>query len=77
MSAGALKYLPSNEILCRGNISFRDLKEIFPLQRISFEGRYFNAPVDTDAYLKRLYGDYMKLPDRDKREIHTIKKEML
>ncbi len=60
-----------------GFTAFRDLKEIFPLQRILFEGKYFNAPADTDAYLKRLYCDYMKLPDRDKREIHTIQKEML
>jgi len=54
----------------------RDLKDIFPVQKIIFEGKYFNAPSYPDAYLKKLYGDYMKLPDEDQRRVHAIKCEI-
>lgn len=37
--------------------------EIFPLKDIEFEGHYFPAPHDCDQYLKRLYGDWNKIPD--------------
>jgi lipopolysaccharide cholinephosphotransferase len=50
----------------------RELDNIFPLKKICFEGIYFSAPVNTDAYLKELYGDYMQLPAEDKRRMHTI-----
>lgn len=36
---------------------------IFPLCEISFEGECFYAPGNHDAYLKSLFGDYMKLPE--------------
>ena len=39
-------------------------QDIFPLTTVIFEGREFPAPHDVDAYLRRQYGDYMKLPDR-------------
>lgn len=52
------------------------MKNIFPLQKILFEGKYFNAPADADAYLKDMYGDYMKLPDEEKRRAHIIKSEV-
>ena len=38
-------------------------KELFPLTTIEFEGYHFPVPRDTEAYLHRLYGDYMKIPD--------------
>lgn len=42
----------------------RRLEEVFPLSKVTFEGYEFSAPNDSDAYLKRLYGnDYMKIPD--------------
>lgn len=50
-----------------------NMDNIFPLQKILFEGKYFNAPADTDAYLKDRYGDYMKIPDPQKRQTHTLK----
>lgn len=43
-------------------------------QRISFEGRQFYAPAQTDAYLKKIYGNYMELPPEEKRysDLKTI-----
>lgn len=38
------------------------IEDIFPLKTIDFEGCTFPAPNDTDMYLKRLYGDWRKLP---------------
>ena len=37
--------------------------ELDPLTMVEFEGHQFPAPCDTDAYLRRLYGDYMKIPE--------------
>lgn len=41
----------------------RDLDDIFPLQRIEFEGTMYNAPKDIHTYLSKIYGDYTKLPE--------------
>ena len=38
-------------------------QDIFPLTTVVFEGHEFPAPHDVDAYLRRQYGDYMKIPD--------------
>ena len=35
-----------------------------------FEGKAYNAPADTDRYLKDLYGDYRKLPPKDQQIAH-------
>lgn len=35
-----------------------------------FEGIYFNTPDNYDEYLSNLYGDYMKLPPKDKQVSH-------
>ena len=44
----------------------------FPLREGSFEGRKILLPANPDAYLKRLYHNYMELPPEDKRESHFI-----
>lgn len=44
--------------------------EVFPTGEIEFEGYRFKAPRDCDAYLRRIYGDYMSLPDPDRIEKH-------
>ena len=36
------------------------------LCNVEFEGLQFKAPLNWDAYLKRAYGDYMKLPPIEK-----------
>lgn len=48
----------------------RFAEDLFPLNRIEFEGELFPAPHDTHAYLTKIYGDYMKLPDLDKISPH-------
>ena len=51
-------------------------KEIFPQEifnshtLIPFEGRKFRAPLNSDTYLRTLYGDYMTLPPADKQVSH-------
>lgn len=37
---------------------------------IKFETVEFDAPEQLDAYLTKLYGDYMKLPPVEKRQLH-------
>lgn len=37
---------------------------------IDFEGIKVNAPENYDEYLKKIYGDYMKLPPKEQRENH-------
>ncbi len=42
-------------------------------QSLPFEGRQWPVPVETDAYMKTLYGDdYMQLPPPEKRETHAV-----
>jgi len=45
---------------------------IFPLSKISFEGKEYNAPGNIHAFLKKLYGDYMKLPPAESQVLSNI-----
>lgn len=38
-----------------------------------FEGEKFTSLKNYDGYLKLIYGDYMKLPDEEDRQVHTVK----
>ena len=49
----------------------RYAKEIFPLTTHIFEGHQLPVPHDTDAHLRHLFGDYMKLPDLNKLALHV------
>ena len=46
----------------------------FPPRDGLFEGRIVRLPADTDAYLTRLYHNYMQIPPEEKRESHFIVK---
>lgn len=60
--------LPSNN--WHGMVQERT--DILPVGRIRFENQEFDAPHDPDAYLKKLYKNYMQLPPEDKRDIHSV-----
>lgn len=53
--------------------SKRFRSEIFPCVEIEFEGHKFLAPNNFDSYLTHIYGDYMKIPKLEDRQItHEI-----
>ena len=55
-------------------MDFRLHDEIFPLTSLTFEGSQFPVPNDVDSYLRRLYGDYWKIPDV--KDVHMIDNEI-
>lgn len=55
--------------------SFADkhlIAPIFPLKRIEFEGKAFNAPNDTDTYLTESYGNWRRIPEDNEIETHHV-----
>ena len=42
-------------------------------EKVEFEGELFNAPGCWNEYLSNLYGDYMKLPPKEKQVAHVMK----
>lgn len=48
------------------------LDDIFPLKEIEFEGCMFMGPSNPNAYLRTMYGNYMKIPVPEKRRIHAL-----
>lgn len=54
-----------------GEMLIRD--ELFPLKTNVFEGTKVSVFHNEDYYLSNLYGDYMKIPPKDKREKHFVK----
>lgn len=51
-----------------GTVYTKDM--VFPLTDIQFEDHTFLGPADPDRCLKASYGDYMKIPPKDKRHSH-------
>lgn len=49
----------------------RRMEDILPLAEMDFEGRKFPVPRDTDAVLTLKYGDWRRLPDIDKINVHV------
>jgi lipopolysaccharide cholinephosphotransferase len=47
-------------------------EEIYPLQKVEFEGHVFYAPACTDSYLKGIFGDYMTLPPQEMQVSHGL-----
>lgn len=48
-----------------------DKSVIYPLKKIKFEGKEFYIPNNTHELLKITYGDYMKIPSPENRQIHA------
>lgn len=69
-----IEFLPGRKIRILGNLAWRgqfyDDDEIFPLIELEFEGKMFFAPKNYHQFLTERYGDYMKIPPPEKREIH-------
>jgi len=71
-------YYESEYVICLGG--FNKSKEIMERKafgdtiRLPFEGKNYCAPEGYDAWLRKTYGDYMKLPPVDQRKPqHTFK----
>ena len=67
-------FLNSNILRYTYGSAFSDMTvlrdSVFPLRKISFEGYSFPAPGDPDDCLRRVYGDYMQLPELDNLQPH-------
>lgn len=60
------KFICGNELRHSFGTAFfkpRYIKDIFPLTEMEFEGKMYPVPYNTDAMLKKIYGDYTQLPD--------------
>lgn len=68
---GSDQYI-ANARFTNGNGIMHRQSSVFPLSTVEFEGRQFKAPADPDAYLRDLYGDYMKLPPPEQRFNHSF-----
>lgn len=62
-----------SQIVCGGNgdKEFFEKKMFEQYTKVEFEGYTFMAISDYDTYLKKNYGDYMKLPPIQEREQHS------
>lgn len=55
----------------------RHMEDLFPLICCEFKDGKFPIPGKYDSYLRRIYGDYMKLPEPDKVQPHIMKMKFL
>lgn len=62
-----------SQISCQtfGKYGFFLKSDFSPSKRIEFEDLYVSSPKNVDAILKEYYGDYMKLPPKEKRINHA------
>lgn len=51
-------------------------KDLFEFELMEFEGIEFRVPKKYDEVLKMCYGDYMKLPPKEKRVGHTMEAKL-
>lgn len=42
--------------------NYFDISELFPLEKMEFEGEFYSVPKEYEKYLKRLYGNIWELP---------------
>ena len=57
-----------NSLRSRYGVKKEWLKEF---REYDFEGKKLMGPKNYDDYLRYMYGDYMKLPPKDKRQQHA------
>lgn len=72
------KFIPGKELRHSFGTAFfkpRYLEDIFPLAEMEFENKMYPVPHNTDALLRKIYGDYMKLPDLNDLHPHYSKIE--
>ncbi len=72
----ALSHVMGGEYLDALGVPFvveRHREDIFPLATLEFEGRQMPVPGHYDKVLRDQYGDYMRLPDLDKVNLHVGK----
>ena len=60
----------SDNSACHVTFAFND---VFPVNRMVFEGVEVAVPKNPDGVLKAMYGDYMKLPELEDRKPHFDK----
>lgn len=72
-------FIPSDKIAyvygCQIAYNNYSKQDVFPLIYIPFEGMQVPVPRNYDAVLKALYGNYMQIPPKDKRRVHSTKIE--
>ena len=71
-------WLPNNKLRHTYGVGFedkiREKKDFENLKRAKFENVEVNIPGDVDAYLKKIYGNYMEIPPENKRQMpHACK----
>ena len=49
-------------------------KELFPLTIATFEGKEYFVFKNYDEFLRSVYGDYLKMPPKEKRVNHSAMK---
>ncbi|SFD00649.1 LicD family protein [Flavobacterium phragmitis] len=54
-----------------------ELTTCFPVSKIEFEKYEFSAPNKVDQFLMDEYGDFMKIPSKEKRHFHSSNIELL
>ena len=72
------RFSSANEMFGLG-IPFHDprhMEDILPLTETEFEGHQFPVPKDCHKVLSLKYGDYMKLPDTENKNLHVGKIEI-
>lgn len=60
-----------------GNSTNHNARYMFPVKEITFEGKPFFAPKEPDTYLRKQYGDYMRIPPEQNRQTHFTGVEYL
>ena len=66
----ALVGIPTGRKLYNGEVFEASI--FFPSRKGWFEGFEVCLPADTDSYLSNLYGSYMEIPSKEKRERHIV-----